>query len=103
MRTSHAEEATAPFGSRQFFKKQKHSDYALTNQMTFRILYFSSPFSYAFRMTQKLIIQLIYTLSNMNAASFGKYNESTTGSNVTYICLQNFQTMTIAVMFGMIP
>jgi len=39
----------------------------------------------------------------MNAASLGKYNESTTGSNATYTCLQNFQTMTIAVMFGMIP
>ena len=94
MRTSHAEEATVRFGAREFFKKQKHSDHALTNQMTFRILCFSSPFSYAFRVTQKSVIQLIYTISNMNAVTFGKYNESTTGYNATYICLQNFQTMT---------
>jgi len=35
MSTSHADEAAVTFGAREFFKKQKHSDYALTNQMTF--------------------------------------------------------------------
>jgi len=34
MRTSHAEEATAPSGVSKFLKKQKHSDYALRSQMT---------------------------------------------------------------------
>jgi len=53
MSTSHSDEAAVTFGASEFLENQKHSDNALTNQMSFRILSFSSPVSYTFHMTQK--------------------------------------------------